>query len=167
MTEGTYFANRAKLYLVNDPDGTPDTDAIAVLKGVEVTPKFEHQELYGMDSVLRQDIARHTAKVEVKIKAAKFDNSMATGLGLILKAFLDGDSSGATTITDTNDVALFDVIGYFRGSHMDAGKYVKITVSDVYFESFPFNLSENDFVVFELSGTGANITIVDDQSLPA
>jgi hypothetical protein len=166
MTERTYFANRAKLYMVNDPDGTPDTDAIAILKGVEITPRFEHQELYGMDSIIRQDVAKHTAKVEVKIKAAKFDNTMTTGLALMMKSILDGDPSGAATITDTNTVALFDIVAYVKGTGMDATKYLEITVSDVYFESFPFNLSENDFVVFDLSGVGTNLAIADDQTLP-
>ena len=162
MAETTFFGNRGKLYLVNDPDGTPDSDEIAILKGVEVTVQAEHQELYGMGSIKRQAVARHTAKVEVKIKSAKFDPAMATGLGLAYKSILDGDASGALTITDTNTVALFDLRLYAKGT--GETNYLKVTVSDVYFPDIPFPLPENDWVVFELSGTGSDVTFLDNQT---
>ncbi len=71
MTEYTYFGNRGSI--------TVGGETIAVLKGIEVNVTFEHEELYGMDSILRQDVAKHTAAVEVKISAAKFDPAMGAG----------------------------------------------------------------------------------------
>jgi len=148
MTEYTYFGNRGSI--------TIDGETIAVLKGIEVNVTFEHEELYGMDSILRQDVAKHTAAVEVKISAAKFDPAMAEGLGKIYGWVLAGSAAGAvaTTITDTNSVAVMDVVVAIKGTN-DATD-TTITVTDVYFEGLPFPMPENDFTVFELNGKGSN-----------
>jgi len=149
MTEYTYFGNRGSI--------TVGGETIAVLKGIEVNVTFEHEELYGMDSILRQDVAKHTAAVEVKISAAKFDPAMGAGLGEVFGWVLKGvATSTATSITDTNTVAVMDVVVTINGTG-DATA-TTLTITDVYFESLPFPLPENDFTVFELNGKGTNVT---------
>jgi len=157
MAEQTFFGNRGKLYIKEDA-GAGTSQPIAVLKGLECTVNFEHVPLYGTDSIIRQDVAKHTAKVEVKIKSAKFDPDITTGTGLaaIYAAVLDGHHSGATTITDTNDEALFEVRFFPKGTSATA-TYMSIIVGNVYFESLPFPMPENEYTVFDLTGVGDNV----------
>ena len=149
MTEYTYFGNRGSI--------TVGGETIAVLKGIEVKVTFEHEELYGMDSILRQGVAKHTAAVEVKISAAKFDPAMGAGLGEVYGWVLKGVSTDtATSITDTNTVATMAVVVSITGTGDSASTIM--TIAGVYFESLPFPLPENDFTVFELNGKGTNVT---------
>lgn len=149
MAEYTYFANRGTL--------TIDSETVAVLKGIEITANWETETLYGMDSILRQDEAKHTVDVEVKISSAKFDPALASGFSSAYGGSLSGnEASPALTITDTNDVAVFDVVASIQGTGQTTT--TTITVSDVYFESLPFPMSENDFITFELTGHGKTVT---------
>ena len=158
MTEYTYFGNRGRLYIGDEP--------IAVLKGVEVNVTMEHAELYSQSSILRADVAKHTAKVEVKFKAAKFDPSLTAGLAKIMGNTLKGvTTSTATSLTDTNDVALFTVDLYVKGSG-EVSTYLKISVANVYFEGLPFPAPENDFTVFDLTGYGDDVRIEETATMP-
>ncbi len=151
MAEGKFFANWATI--------TSGGQTVGVAKGCEVTVEFEHVELYGIGSILRQGVSKHTARVPVTISSAKFDPTLATGIaktyGLSLKG--DGSSTVSTTITDTNQVALFTVNGKFTAD--DGTTLLQLTVTNVYFESLPFAFTENEYVTFELSGVGSGITI--------
>ncbi len=110
-----------------------------------------------MDSILRQGVAKHTAAVEVKISAAKFDPAMGAGLGEVYGWVLKGVSTDtATSITDTNTVATMAVVVSITGTGDSASTIM--TIAGVYFESLPFPLPENDFTVFELNGKGTNVT---------
>lgn len=151
MTEYTYFGNRGTL--------TIDGETVAVIKGIEATASYDVEELYGMDSIIRADVAKHTLSVEVSISAAKFDPTLTEGLGNIFGLTMAGDESGTTasTFTDTNAVAVFDVVFTARGT--GAAYDTQITVTDVYFEGLPFPRPENGFTVFELSGKGSNWTV--------
>jgi hypothetical protein len=141
--------------------GTTDTDApgyklvlstIAVLKGVEVTPRFEIQELYGMDSIIRQDVAKHTTKVEFKIKYAKFDpDPTADWAQYIIHPTAAPDG----TIEDTNVVNVnYAIITLTSGT-----SNLELMLRNVYFEGLPFNLSENDFIVRDLSGVADSMSV--------
>ena len=158
MTEYTYFGNRGKLYI--------DNNAVAVLKGVEINVTMEYAELYAQSSILRQDVAKHTAKVEVKFKSAKFDPALGAGLSKIYGLVLAGDESGdiTTTLTDTNDVALFDVELFIKGT--GETNYTKITATNVYFVGLPFPAPENDFTVFDLTGYGDHVLIEETATMP-
>ena len=111
-----------------------------------------------MDSILRQGVAKHTAAVEVKISAAKFDPAMGAGLGEVYGWVLKGVSTDtATSITDTNAVATMEVVVSVTGTG-DTSAPTTMTIAGVYFESLPFPLPENDFTVSELTGKGTNVT---------
>ncbi len=151
MAEKKYFANTAKITAGGKPVG--------IGKSIEITVEFEYVELYGFGSIIRQGVSKHTAKVPVKIASAAFDGTFATGLGFVYGCTLNASSSDtATSITDTNQVALFDIIGEFTAD--DGTKGLKITVTGVYFENLPFIFSENEYANFELSGNGSQATVL-------
>jgi hypothetical protein len=123
---------------------------------VEINTNFEHVELYGMGSIMRQDVAKHTAKVEVKIRFAKFDPTVASSTYFpywILNPTATTTPSGA--IEDTNAEKLFTVVCTNTGT---GGTVMKATVTGVYFENVPNALPENDFVVMDLTGYGSAVT---------
>jgi hypothetical protein len=157
MAADTFFANRATLTVVGtSSSANPTVQTIAVLKGVEINTGFSHEELYGMNSILRQDAAKHTAKVEVKIRLAKFDPTVASSTFFpywVLNPTATTTPSG--TIEDKNDEKLFTVVATLTGT---GATVVQATVTSVYFESFPLPLPENEFVVLDMTGYGANVT---------
>ena len=147
MASTSYFANTLTLS-ISTVAGTSLT--VGILGGVEVTGEFEHIELYGQETIFREDVAR------VK---AKFSNFHPLILGSILGTVetgkdIDGNASGTTSrasITDSNTVPLFNVRGTVTGKN---GELFKVLVENVYFETMPLPMPEDDFVGPELSGFG-------------
>lgn len=127
-----------------------DISTISVLKGVEITTNWEIETLYGFDSIQRQDEAKHSIENEIKISFAKFDPEETTDWGMTILKPAGGDG----TISDVNDV----YVPYMIITIEDTDAVItEILLSEVYFENFPTNLSENDFVVRELTGHAKNI----------
>jgi|LDZU01.1.fsa_nt_gi hypothetical protein len=161
-TEGKFFANAAELVIVIDPDTINEREeTIGVAKGCEVTIEFEHVELYGMGSIERQGVSKHTAKVPVTISAAKFDPQLVDGFASAYGVVLDplDEIVGSPSIDDTTFVPRMNLVGTFTS---DDGNFVlELEVEDIYFESLPFAFTENEYVVFELSGVGEKVTITD------
>lgn len=123
---------------------------ISVLKGVEITTNWEIETLYGFNSIQRQDEAKHSIENEIKISFAKFDPEETTDWGMTILKPAGGDG----TISDVNDV----YIPYMIITIDDTDAVTtEMLLSEVYFENFPTNLSENDFVVRELTGHAKNI----------
>jgi hypothetical protein len=153
MAADTFFGNRAVVTVAGTSNPTSET--VAVAKGIEVTVTFEHVELYGMGSILRQDVARHTAKVDFKLRFAKLDPTLANYF-MYWQLNPSATTAPTGTIEDTNSVKLFTVTYKQVGT---GGAIFDATISNVYFEDFPFPSPENDFVVVELTGHGSGITI--------
>ena len=157
VTTDTFFGNRGTLAIVGIDSANPTTQTMAVLKGVEVNVTFEHVELYGMSSILRADVAKHSAKVEVSIKWAKFDPTLTASTFFpywVLNPGATTTPSGA--IEDTNKEKLFTVTANWLGT---GGRKMQIVVNNVYFEGFPMPMPEHDFVVIDMKGYGDSITI--------
>jgi hypothetical protein len=155
VTTDTYFGNRGSI-TVAGVSTYPGMQTLAVVKGVEINVTFEHVELYGMSSILRQDVAKHSAKVEVSIKYAKFDPTLATPAFFFY--ILDAANTSGTfsgTITDTNTEKLFTVTANWVGT---GGRKMQAIVSNVYFENLPIPMPEHDYVVIDLKGYGDGIT---------
>ena len=130
--------------------GKLSTETLAVLKGIEVTTTFEHEELYGMDSIIRQDVAKHTAGIEFKVSYAKFNPDPAAGWEMDILKPTGGDG----TIEDTNTVfAPYVILNILDTSTA----YQEIMLKNVYFEGLPTNLPENDYLVRELNGKASEI----------
>lgn len=123
----------------------------AVYKGIEITPKFDVVKLYGGGTILWADVARHSFRVEVKIKTAKFDVGLATSF---MYKILNPTTPASGVVLDSNVCGLFTVIATATGS---AGQICKQTVTNVYFESIPVGLPENDWWTPEFSGEGQTI----------
>lgn len=153
MASTSYFANTLAVTITT---AAGSTLTVGILGGVEVNGEFEHKELYGQESVFREDVARFKAKVAVKAKFSKFHPKI---LGAILGTEeegtdIDGGASATTTrasITDSNTTPLFNLRGTVTGKN---GESLKIQVFDVYFENMPLPFPEDDFVGPELSGFG-------------
>ena len=129
---------------------------VGVLKGVEIIAEWEHVELYGQDSIFREDVARKNVAVSVKASFAKFHPNV---IGKILGTEtadkdIDGEtSSGDTqaTITDSNTVPLFDLQGDLTGKNAEV---YKGKVTNVYFENAPFTAPDGEYVQVDLTGKG-------------
>lgn len=151
MTEYTYFGNRGTL--------TIGGETVAVLKGITAKATYDVEELYGMDSIVRADVAKHNLAIEVTVSSAKFDPTLAAGIGSIYGLTMLGAGTGTevTTFTDTNSVATFTLEFTAVGTGATYG--TKVSIANVYFDSLPFDRPENDYIVFELTGKGSNWTI--------
>jgi hypothetical protein len=153
-TLDTYFGNRGTLAIVGT-NASPTTQTLAVLKGVEINVTFEHVDLYGMGSIMRQDANKHTAKVEVNVKFAKFDPALtAFWPAWILN--VTGTSSASGVIEDTNAEKFWTVTANWVGSN---GRKMQAVVTNVYFEGLPIPMPENDYVILDLKGYGDGITL--------
>lgn len=148
--ETTYFANKGTLTI----SCSGATTTFAVVKDVEVTVSADHVPLYGWGSIKRVAVARHSAKVSVKIGAAKF--GLNTGSGPSLPFWIVSPSAGAVTssMEDTNTVRLFTLTWKFVGE--DAGT-VQAVVSNVYFPNFPLKATEGQWMQLNLDGEGSDI----------
>jgi hypothetical protein len=154
MAADTFFGNRATITVAGTSN--PSVQTLAVCKGLEANVTFEHVELYGMGTIVRADAAKHTAKVDVHIRYAKFDPTIASSTFFpfwILNPSATTTPTG--TIEDTNTEKLFTVVFTLNGT---GASIMKATITNVYFESFPMPAPENDFVVMDLTGHGSAIT---------
>ena len=157
MASDSFFGDTLEL-TIQTASGTALT--VATLKGVEIKGEWDHKELYGQDSVLREDVARVAHKVPITIKSAKFHPNI---IGKILGTEtadkdIDGvDSSGNTqaTVIDSNTVPLFDASGNMTGK---SGVEYVVLVEDIYFEGAPWAAPDGDWSVLDLSGVGRKMT---------
>lgn len=142
MPAETFFANNGVLKV--------DNTTLAVVQGVEITPKMELVKLYGFGSIKWQDIARHSFTVDVKIKYAKFDPTVSTDW--LMKVLNPSSPDG--TVADTNTAATFTIVADFVSR---SGSVYRATVSYVTFSEIPQSMNMNEFVVRDLTGEGKDI----------
>lgn len=154
MASTSFFADTLAVTHTSSDDVT--TYTVGVLKGVEIIGEWEHVELYGQDSVFREDVARKNFSVSVKASYAKFHPDT---IGAIMgtqtaDTDIDGDSStGDTqaTVTDSNTVPLFNLQGTLTGKNSET--YIA-NVTNVYFENAPFPAPDGEYVQVDLTGKG-------------
>lgn len=145
-----WFANSAKIS-VRDPDGNPLV--LGALRGVTVEPKYELVELYGMEDLRRAGVARHSMKVAVTVKYAKWD----AGADTIFNQVIGSDFTGASK----NVPGMFNITATFRSIPATTGESIQYQtweISDVVFEGVPINMQENEFMTRDLSGSGKRVT---------
>jgi hypothetical protein len=154
----SYHADTAVLVLKDDAAGTTFIDTAAnviVLKEVDFQGDFELIPLYGMDSIVRQDIVQTKLSVTVRARFAKFDGQI---LGHIAQTENDGkDIDGAVAagrtqivVKDTNTPNLFDIWATVSNGSDSA----KAKVTNVAFKNLPFKLPEGEWVELDLEGEG-------------
>lgn len=130
---------------------TPET--LAVLRGLECNITWETAELYGTDSIFRVDEARHNLKVEAKIKYCKWNPDVTVDwMPTVLHPLTTADG----TITNTNTCMLNGVVYTIKGT---SGDYIELVCGKTYWEGFPNNFPENDFMVRDLTGKASSVTM--------
>lgn len=137
------------------------TVEVAALKGISIIPKFEHVTLYGMERVTRAAVAKHSLNVDVSVEVAMWNPDSDH----ILKGVLLGRYDPASPVTRENinepkwknKVARFDIT--MEMLETDALRKVVLVASDVYFESVPYEMKENEFISRNLSGTGKSVYV--------
>jgi hypothetical protein len=135
---------------------SPVTLTVGILKGVEIKTEWEHVELYGQDTVFREDVARKNVKVSVNAKFAKFHPNV---IGKILGTEnadqdIDGETSSGNTmaeITDSNTVPLFDIWGTVTGKN---GEEYPVKVTNIYWENAPWTAPDGEYSQVDLTGYG-------------
>lgn len=153
MAETSFFGDTVAVTLEVAGGATLD---VGILKGVEIIAEWEHVELYGQDTIFREDVGRKNASVSVKASFAKFHPNV---LGKILGTeTADTDIDGGAdvgntqgTMLDSNTVPLFDLQGDLTGKN--AEDYIG-KVTNVYFENAPFTAPDGEFVQVDLVGKG-------------
>ncbi len=152
MTNYAFFANSASMELLSGATAV----GCAVLKNVKMTPKFAHSPLFGMESATRQAIAKYQHEVEVNFKYAMWDPQNDYVFGSFLAGQTGYKSQPATLWDDAahrNQVATFNITATVY-DHTRSVMMVA-TVFGVYFESIPFEFTENEWMTRDLTGTGA------------
>jgi len=144
----------AGVLTVNNSNGTAVN--IAGIQDATITPAYEHEELYTLDSVLRETVKRYEHNVNVEITYAKFDPQAA-------QEWLGGEGSTATASQDTNDPALFNIEDVATSAD---GTYERTVVADkVVFPEFPIkSASYGEYEEWDLTGSGREISQIEDTS---
>jgi hypothetical protein len=145
-TDQTWFANVGVLTVST---GTPVT--VAVVKDIEINVTAEHVPIYGFGNPTRVDVKRHSFKVPVKIKFAKFAPTVSTWWAFWILNPGVGDGTMATN----NNVQMFTLTATFTSS--DGLQTLKGTVSNLYFEDLPIKASEGQWITVDLKGEGATV----------
>ncbi|MHC1572284.1 MAG: hypothetical protein ACXQTL_06005 [Methanosarcinales archaeon] len=130
---------------------------VGVTQSFEFSPSFEISELWGQNSILRQDVVRYQAGADVSISYAAFDGDV---LGKILGSSstgedVDGNAQAGRlhhSIADDEEVELFEI----RGTVSRGGNYFRFKAEDVVFPGFTLSIPRDDFVMPSLSGRAKN-----------
>ncbi len=156
MTTYSWFANSAALQILQGATAV----SIAALKGVTITPRFEIVDLYGMESVLRQAVVKHSMKVDIECKYAMWDPDTDS----IMAGVLMGNAAATTnpaTVDDTatyrNTLGLFTITATIKDTTL--AKTLTATAWEVYFDSVPYEFNENEFMVRNLKGTAKSFSL--------
>ena len=123
---------------------TPST--IAVTRGFEANVSWTNSDLYGTDSIFRQDEARSQLKVDTKLKYSKWDAGVTHDW---MMSVLNPDAPDGT-IENTNLQYTNAVVYTIVGSNMSSS--LEIVCGRVYWEGLPNTIPENDFVIRDISG---------------
>ena len=153
MTTNRYFFDEGTF--IADINGTDVT--VGEARSISITPSAEHNEFYGPDSIKRQDVKRHTFGVDVEVEIAEFDEDW-------VQYWLNGGGVGgdtkATTINDTNDVALFNLTAEQPMTDGSIGSdSLKAVVNETHFPEMPaIDGTENEYSSRTMTGSAAEIT---------
>ncbi len=153
MAEEKFFANTLAVSLFS---GATEV-TVGLIKNVEISVSWENKPLYGMDSIIRADIAKVKMKVDVTARYAKFHGKE---IGLLLgTTTADKDVYGATatgrtkaSVTDSNTSILFDI----KGQVSNGALLYTVRATNVAFDGVPNVFPEDEWIALELTGEGDN-----------
>lgn len=155
MAQTSFFGDTLTV-VFKTVETSPVSLTVGILKGVEIKVEWEHVELYGQETVFREDVARKNAKVSVNAKFAKFHPNV---IGKILGTEtadkdVDGEAESGTTqasITDSNTVPLFDIWGTVTGKNAET---YDVKVTNIYWEGAPWTAPDGEYSQVDLTGYG-------------
>jgi hypothetical protein len=145
MAESIYFGGA-------DATITVDGQTLAVVKGYGANIRFDHNELYGMDSIKRVAIAKFKCRVECNFKWVKFDPTL--GSWFIYDVLNPGGTASPGAIEDTSCEYYLDINFAIAPFCNAEGTPLQLTVSDAYLIGVPFGLAENDWVTLDVKALG-------------
>jgi len=148
-----YWFGAEGMITVTAPDGSTDIPA-AGLRGLTITPQFEHVELYTGDSVNREAVKRRNFAVEVDIQYLKWNKDL-------VEWFLGDGSATSSTVVDTSDVPLFDIDATINNVGGDDD--IDVTISNCHFpDGVPlFDYQEDEFLARDVTARGDAIDTSD------
>lgn len=160
MPSNRFFGDDIATFKV-EIDGTEIT--AGKVKDATITAVADHVKLFSPDdssssdtTVTRDEVKRREVEVEVEFTIVQFNEELA-------QYWLNGGGSTSTTITDTTDVAEFDVtleqnMTDHTGTTDDES--LKAVVDNVEFPEMPLlDLAEGEYNEHQLSGTGDGVTL--------
>lgn len=157
MTNTGWFANSAQLQMVSGAT----IASVAALRNVRFTPKYEVAELRGIESLLRQAVAKYNYEVDVAFEFAMWDGTADIVLYSMLKG-ANTTQSGAAQLDDSvgyrSKVATFNITATVYDH--TRSNYFTATIYDVYFSEIPYELRENEWISRNMSGKGASMMLV-------
>jgi hypothetical protein len=155
MGTSAWFADTAQLNITDAAGANPVP--VAILQDVEFSLEFEHVELYGMESILRQAVAKHSAKIPVTAKFGAWDPTK----DYIMWGCMSGTNATTATVSINdssqfrNQESLYTLTATIRNWLGTAT--MTATVYGVYFTGVPFKLAQHEFIMRDLKGTGSNV----------
>lgn len=156
VANSTFFANKGVITVAGSSGSSPSVVTLAVVKDVEINVSAEHVPLYGWGTIKRVAVAKHSAKVSVKIGFAKFSPAVSgSGASPWFPFWILNPTAGTGALTDTNTVKTFTVTVNLIN---ESSENVLATMTDVYFPNFPMKASEGTWVRVDLTGEAADIT---------
>jgi hypothetical protein len=155
MAAEVFFSDDATLSVADSAD--TGLDVVGELKGVTFELTADHVTLYSGDSIERSAVKKRELEIPVDISVAAFDPAFA-------QAWMAGDSTTTnTSVTDTTDVAEFNLTGTF--TTVGGGTTYDAEIGGVYFDTLPmFGAEEGEFIVWDISGTGQTVSNLDTQA---
>lgn len=125
---------------------------IGGLRGINIVPGVEVDDLYTADSIKREDSKQRQLGVLVECTIVKLDVAMA-------QEWLGGSGASSTGMVDTTDPALFQVTAEVTPA--GGGTNKKAVVDDVRFPEFPLfaDISYDGWEETQLTGDGADVTL--------
>jgi len=155
MAALSWFANSGTLSITATSGASPVT--IAALQDIEISPTFEHVDLYGMESILLLERCKHSAKINITCKYAMWDPSADYIMWSVLNgAFTTSSTTGINDgAANRNREAKFGMTMTLKDTTTGAST-LTITATNVMFEDIPFKLTQNEFVVRDLKGIATN-----------
>jgi len=135
-----------------------DSDTVMGVAGitdVTIVPSVTIDRLMTADSIKAETRKQYDFGVQVDIGYAKFSENV----DLVQQWMAGSGGSTSTSMTDTSDPQTFDIDGVFDSVGGD--RTLSVTVADITFEEMPvFDGSQDEFVAWDLSGEGEDLTDV-------
>ena len=147
-----YFGTNAVIKIV---DGG-DTIEVGIAQSATFNYTSDDVKLYGCGDTMWQDVGRTNANVEVSLSYAKI---LPIAQDLAVRTLNSAGPSGGTVTLDTEDSTYPKFEVTCEVTSTDKNTTRTLTVSNVYFPNYTWELSYGEFITQKLDGSGNMLTI--------